>query len=83
MGKEDVILGLPWLRNANPTINWTHKTIAIQRIEVPLIDTFESLSEFVKDNIEEEIEEPLPKPVQPLPKYCEPFKQVFEKTAAE
>jgi hypothetical protein len=28
-GNENVILGLPWLRNANPTINWDRQTLTI------------------------------------------------------
>ena len=28
-GKENLILGLPWLRNVNPTINWKTKTLSI------------------------------------------------------
>ena len=28
-GKENLILGLPWLRNINPTINWKTKTLSI------------------------------------------------------
>ena len=26
-GKENIILGLPWLKKANPTINWTTQTL--------------------------------------------------------
>ena len=26
-GKENVILGLPWLKKANPFINWTIQTL--------------------------------------------------------
>ena len=28
-GNEDVILGLPWLCEANPSINWTAGTVAL------------------------------------------------------
>ena len=28
-GKENLILGLPWLKNVNPTINWMTKTLFI------------------------------------------------------
>jgi hypothetical protein len=28
-GNKNVILGLPWLRNANPTINWDRQTLTI------------------------------------------------------
>ena len=30
LGNENVILGLPWLKDDNPSINWTEKTIAIK-----------------------------------------------------
>ena len=29
LGKEDVILGLPWLDKVNPEVNWTNKSIKI------------------------------------------------------
>ncbi|KAI5115318.1 hypothetical protein M0805_005320 [Coniferiporia weirii] len=32
LGKEDVILGLPWLKRHNPTINWTAGTISINKV---------------------------------------------------
>ncbi|KAI5115582.1 hypothetical protein M0805_009655 [Coniferiporia weirii] len=32
LGKEDVILGLPWLKHHNPAINWTAGTISINRV---------------------------------------------------
>ena len=28
-GKENIILGLPWLRKANPTIDWTTQTLIL------------------------------------------------------
>jgi hypothetical protein len=28
-GNENVILGFPWLRNANPTIDWDRQTLTI------------------------------------------------------
>ena len=30
LGNENVILGLPWLKDVNPSINWTERTIAIK-----------------------------------------------------
>ena len=30
LGNENVILGLPWLKDVNPTINWVDKTISIK-----------------------------------------------------
>ncbi|KAI5117426.1 hypothetical protein M0805_007777 [Coniferiporia weirii] len=32
LGKEDVILGLPWLKRHNPAINWTAGTISINKV---------------------------------------------------
>ncbi|KAI5121090.1 hypothetical protein M0805_001948 [Coniferiporia weirii] len=32
LSKEDVILGLPWLKRHNPAINWTAGTISINKI---------------------------------------------------
>ena len=29
LGSEDIILGLPWLRKINPTIDWEHGTVEI------------------------------------------------------
>ena len=39
LGKEDVILGLPWLDKVNPEVNWTNKSIKIipGRIKKPTI----------------------------------------------
>ena len=33
LGKEDIILGLPWLQKHNPSIDWKAKTLAIQTIK--------------------------------------------------
>ena len=33
LGKEDIILGLPWLQKHNPNIDWKAKTLAIQTIK--------------------------------------------------
>ena len=30
-GKENIILGLPWLKKANPTINWTMQTLTFDK----------------------------------------------------
>ena len=30
LGNENVILGLPWLKELNPTINWVKKTLSIK-----------------------------------------------------
>ncbi|KAI5114962.1 hypothetical protein M0805_001886, partial [Coniferiporia weirii] len=32
LGKEDIILGLPWLKCHNPNINWTTGTISINKV---------------------------------------------------
>ncbi|KAI5116176.1 hypothetical protein M0805_006871 [Coniferiporia weirii] len=32
LGKEDVILGLPWLKRHNPAIDWTAGTISINKV---------------------------------------------------
>ncbi|KAI5114635.1 hypothetical protein M0805_007541, partial [Coniferiporia weirii] len=32
LGKEDIILGLPWLKRHNPAINWTTGTISINKV---------------------------------------------------
>ena len=33
IGKEEIILGLPWLRKTNPQINWAQSTIQINQAE--------------------------------------------------
>ena len=30
-GKENVILGLPWLKKANPSFNWTTQTLTFDK----------------------------------------------------
>ena len=30
LGNENVILGLPWLKDVNPSIDWVNKTISIR-----------------------------------------------------
>ena len=30
LGNENIILGLPWLKEANPTINWVERTLSIK-----------------------------------------------------
>ena len=30
LGNENAILGLPWLKDVNPSINWTEKTLSIR-----------------------------------------------------
>ena len=30
LGNENVILGLPWLKDVNPTINWDQRTLSIE-----------------------------------------------------
>ena len=30
LGNENVILGLPWLKELNPTIDWAEKTLSIK-----------------------------------------------------
>ena len=30
LGNENVILGLPWLKDVNPTINWAERTLLIK-----------------------------------------------------
>ena len=30
LGNENVILGLPWLKDVNPVIDWTQKTLSIK-----------------------------------------------------
>ncbi|KAI5115561.1 hypothetical protein M0805_002927 [Coniferiporia weirii] len=32
LGKEDIILGLPWLKRHNPAINWAAGTISINKV---------------------------------------------------
>ena len=34
LGKQTMILGLPWLRKYNPTINWAKGTVRINRVSV-------------------------------------------------
>ena len=34
LGKQSVILGLPWLRRFNPKINWSQGTLEINRVSV-------------------------------------------------
>ena len=30
LGNENIILGLPWLKEVNPTINWVERTLSIK-----------------------------------------------------
>lgn len=36
LGKQTIILGLPWLRRLNPKINWTEGTVEINRVLVAM-----------------------------------------------
>lgn len=40
LGKEDIILGLPWLRRINPIVNFAEGTINVDptRVQISLID---------------------------------------------
>ena len=44
LGNENVILGLPWLKDVNPSINWTRKTIALKESLDQLQELFCSFS---------------------------------------
>ncbi|KAI5115150.1 hypothetical protein M0805_003009 [Coniferiporia weirii] len=36
LGKEDIILGLPWLKCHNPTIDWTTGTMSISKVTMAM-----------------------------------------------
>ena len=36
LGKQTIILGLPWLRRLNPKINWSQGTVEINRVSVAM-----------------------------------------------
>ena len=42
LGKEQIILGLPWLQEYNPTIDWTKGTI-----EIPLVKPTQSFDKMI------------------------------------
>ena len=39
LGEEDAILGIPWLKTANPIINWNKGTITINSLHTSKTDT--------------------------------------------
>ena len=41
LGQYDVVLGIPWLRNHNPVINWKHKQIKFTNCTCPKTDRSE------------------------------------------
>ncbi|KAI5116117.1 hypothetical protein M0805_000523 [Coniferiporia weirii] len=70
LGKEDVILGLPWLKRHNPAINWTTGTISINKVT-----TATTLArEHVKPTL------PLEKMIPP---HYHNYLHIFQKKAAE
>ncbi|KAI5121007.1 hypothetical protein M0805_005953 [Coniferiporia weirii] len=70
LGKEDVILGLPWLKRHNPTINWTTGTLSINKVT-----TATTLAR-------EHTKPTLPLEIQIPSKYHE-YLHIFQKKAAE
>ncbi|THH03884.1 hypothetical protein EW145_g5927 [Phellinidium pouzarii] len=70
LGKEDIILGLPWLKQCNPLINWKEGTISIRRTT-----TATSLAQRTTKTI---------KPLKDsIPAHYHNFIHLFEKKAAE
>ncbi|THG98618.1 hypothetical protein EW145_g7394 [Phellinidium pouzarii] len=70
LGKEDIILGLPWLKQRNPLINWKEGTISIRRTT-----TATSLAQRTTKTI---------KPLKDsIPAHYHNFIHLFEKKAAE
>ncbi|KAI5115593.1 hypothetical protein M0805_001632 [Coniferiporia weirii] len=45
LGKEDIILGLPWLKRINPVINWLDGTITIAKVTTATSLTQEHIQE--------------------------------------
>ncbi|KAI5115311.1 hypothetical protein M0805_004206 [Coniferiporia weirii] len=45
LGKEDIILGLPWLKRTNPVINWLDGTITIAKVTTATSLTQEHVQE--------------------------------------
>lgn len=70
LGKEDIILGLPWLKQRNPTINWKEGTISINKTT-----TATSLAQQ-----KEVIAKPL---TEMIPPHYHDFLPLFEKKASE
>ncbi|THG99543.1 hypothetical protein EW145_g7243 [Phellinidium pouzarii] len=70
LGKEDIILGLPWLKQCNPLINWKEGTISIRRTTTAtsLAQRTTKTSKPLKDSI---------------PAHYHNFIHLFEKEAAE
>jgi hypothetical protein len=62
LGGEDIILGLPWLRQVNPTINWKEDLITIKQVltlrqqQQPTVEDIDDDEEIFSD-AQEELEE--------------------------
>ena len=69
LGKEKMILGLPWLKQYNPKIDWNTGTIDIDSIQVKT--TFDSMLLRSIELARMEVITPRPKPI---------MKEVFEDT---
>ena len=69
LGKETVILGLPWLKRLNPTINWKDHTVTIN-----WTSTVTTLAQ--------QVEKPKLDLMADMPLVYSPFHSLFEKKAA-
>src|ERR1700742_3451966 len=50
LGKDDLILGLPWLRKHNPSVDWEQGEILLDTREIQQEDTDEEYPSFQKVN---------------------------------
>lgn len=71
LGKESLILGLPWLKRHNPTIDWQAHTVTIKRTSTATT-LAQQAGETATDN----------KPVTRIPAVYSRFNTLFEKKAA-
>ena len=69
LGKEDIILGLPWLKRYNPSIDWQNKTLTIQKTNMAT-------------SIAQQVNKPKGDPKELVPQEYHSFLQLFEKGAA-
>ncbi|KAI5115588.1 hypothetical protein M0805_009435 [Coniferiporia weirii] len=70
LGKEDVILGLPWLKRHNPAIDWTAGTISINKVT--------TATTLAREHIKPS--QPLE---TTIPSQYHKYLHIFQKTAAE
>ncbi|KIJ06341.1 hypothetical protein PAXINDRAFT_92146, partial [Paxillus involutus ATCC 200175] len=93
-GKENLILGLPWLREVNPVVDWQEGTLTFpDRPKKPRHDSQDQIAqrylirylEFRKTTISSEIAQEAEKKKEKAtlpPEYSE-FSEIFEKKATD